>query len=145
MGYEKYKVHRHVFLWDLGGTGNSSTATGVIPIFTIPDTCKILKVSAQVLTAVTGSTAEEVGDGNDVDGYIVDNFAASTGAYPLSAEDATCGVYQKATTAGATDALDVSNSAEAKYYASSDTIDFKISGTATAGKIRFFIDFELVA
>lgn len=145
MGYQKYKVHRHVFLWDMGGTGNSSVATGVIPIFTIPDTCKILKVSAQVLTAVTGSSAEEVGDGNDVDGYLVDNFAASAGAYPASAEDVTCGVYQKATTAGATDAADVSNSAESKYYASSDTVDFKISGTATAGKIRFFIDFELVA
>lgn len=145
MGYQKFEPLRHTFLWDIGGTGDSSTATGVIPIFSAPANCKINKVSAQVLTLVAGSTAEEVGDGTDVDGYLVDNFAAATGSYPPSVEHATCGVFQKASSAGVTDALDVSNSAETLTYTTADTIDFKITGTASAGKIRFLIDFEIVA
>lgn len=145
MGYQKKVPLQHKFLWDLGGTGDSSTATGVIPIFSAPAATLIKSVEAYVLTAVTGSTAEELGDGTDVDGFLVDGFAASTGLYPASAEDANCGVFQKATTAGATDAADVSNSSEVKLYASADTIDFKISGTATAGKILFLVNFEILA
>lgn len=141
MGYQKYKKHRHVYLWDLGGTGQSSAATGTIPIFTAPDNCLIHAVSAQVLTAVTGSTAEELGDGTDVDGYLVDNFAAATGYYPTSPNVATCGAFQFVP--GTTDAAD--RAPEKKLYSSSDTIDFLITGTASAGKIRFFVDFELVA
>jgi hypothetical protein len=53
-------------------------------------------------------------------------------------------VFQKATTAGATDPLDVSNSPEVKLYSSADTIDFAITGTATTGKIRFTVDFEIL-
>lgn len=145
MGYVKGQKSIKKFLWQVGGVGSdcdSNTATGVIPIFTTGANCLIHSVKAHVITLVAGSSAEEVGDGNDVDGFIVDGFAASTGVYPLSAEDATCGAYQKATTAGATDALDVSNSEAKKFYSASDTIDFKISGTASAGKIRFEIEYE---
>lgn len=144
MGYAKGKRLRHTFLWDMGGAGDSATATGVIPIFSAPANCLIHSAQAHVLTAAAGSTAEELGDGTDVDGYLVDNFAAVAGVYPMSAEDVTCGILQKATTAGATDALDVSNSPEKRLYSSADTIDFKLSGTATAGKIRFQIDFEVL-
>lgn len=144
MGYQKRVRLQHKFLWDIGGTGDSSTATGVIPIFSAPANTIVYSVKAEVLTLVAGSTAEEVGDGTDVDGFLVDGFAAATGIYPTSAEAAECGVFQKATTAGATDALDVSNSEEIKVYSSADTIDYKISGTATAGKIRFYVDFEVL-
>ena len=144
MGYPKGQKLRHTFLWDIGGTGDSAVATGVIPIFSAPANCLIHKVMAHVQTLVAGSTAETLGDGADVDGYLLDSFAANAGIYPLSAEDVLIGVYQKATTAGATDPLDVSNSPEMKLYASADTIDYVITGTATAGKIRFDVDFEIL-
>lgn len=144
--YPKRQKLTQTFLWDIGASAGSqsSAATGVIPIFSAPANCVIHKVTANVLTLVAGSTAEEVGDGVDPDGFLIDNFAAATGVYPPSAEHATCGVYQKATTAGATDALDVSNSPELKLYSSADTIDFTITGTATAGKIMFSVEFEVL-
>lgn len=142
--YAKNMVHKHRFLWDvLGGAGHDSkAATGTIPIFSAPAGCKINKVVANTIVAVTGSTAEEVGDGVDPDGYIKDGFAASIAVLPLSAEDALIGAYQQKTTAGATDAADVSNSWESKVYAAADTIDYVITGTATAGKIEFLVEFE---
>lgn len=129
------------FLWDAaGGNGaDSKTLTGVIPIFSAPAHCLIHEVKAEVIAAVTGSSAEEVGDGTDVDGYLVDGFAANTGAYPLSPEDANCGVFQKAATAT------TGNTPEKKFYSAADTIDYKISGTATAGKIRFTVEFEVMS
>lgn len=144
MGFQKGKKQVATFLWDMGGSGDSATATGVIPILSLPANSLVHSVKAHVLTAAAGSTAEEVGDGTDVDGYLVDNFAAVAGVYPASAEDVTCGIMQKATTAGATDALDVSNSPEKKFYSAADTVDYKISGTATAGKIRFYVEFEVL-
>jgi len=142
MGYQKKVKLQHKFQWEVGGVGvDSSTVTGVIPIFSAPAGCLITSAKAYVQTAVTGSTAEELGDGTDVDGYLVDNFAASTGIYPTSVNDATCGVFMKVD--GATDAADAAP--EVKLYASADTIDFKITGTATAGKILFLIDFEVLA
>lgn len=147
MAYQKFKKHYHTFLWDVanGAGADSATATGVIPIFSAPANCLIHSCGANVITAVGGSSAEELGDGTDVDGYLADGFAANAGVYPTSAEDSFCGVFSKATTAGATDALDVSNSLEKKLYSSADTIDWKISGTATSGKVRFFVEFEIVA
>lgn len=143
MGFAKksYQVQR--YLWDFaGGSGSdSSTATGTIQMFSMPANSIVYGVQAYVITAVTGSTAEEVGDGTDVDGFVVDNFAAATGFYPTSAEDATCGVFQKVP--GTTDAADVAP--EYKLYASADTIDYKISGTATAGKILFLVHFAVLA
>lgn len=147
MAYQKFVPLRHVFLWDVtaGAVADSTATSGTIPIFSAPANCLIRSVRAQVLTAVTGATSEILGDGTDTDGYLVDGFAANTGTYPTSAEDVNIGVFMKATTAGATDAADVSNSAEIKVYGSADTIDFVLGGTATAGKIRFYVDFEVVA
>jgi hypothetical protein len=144
---QKRQKLTQTFLWDvLASNGaHSSAVTGVIPIFSAPANCVIHGVKANVLTAVTGSTAEEVGDGVDPDGFLVDNFAAGTGVYPPSAEAATCGVYQKASTAGATDPLDVSNSPELKMYTAADTIDYTITGTATLGKILFSVEFEVLS
>lgn len=144
MGVQKGKKQVATFLWDLGGSGDSAAATGTLAIASLPANSLVHSVRAHVMTAVTGATSEIVGDGTDTDGYLVDGFAANTGVYPLSAEDVNCGIMQKATTAGATDALDVSNSAEKKFYSSADTIDFIIGGTATAGKIRFSVEFEVL-
>ncbi len=146
MGYPKGKKLTHVFLWDfdVSNTGaDSHTATGVIPILSLPANSIVHNVFANVITAVTGSTAEEVGDGTDVDGYLTDGFAANAGVYPVSIRPAAstfAGVFSLVQTAGATDAADVDTVPEQKIYASADTLDYKISGTATAGKIQFVVE-----
>ena len=140
MGYPKRQVLEHRFVWDFaGGLGSdSSTATGTIPVFSAPAKCMVLAAEANVVTAMTGSSAEELGDGSDPNGWLLDGFAASAGFYPTSAATAaSAGVYAQA--AGATDALDVTR--EGKFYSSADTIDFEITGTATAGKVVFIIKF----
>jgi hypothetical protein len=151
MGYQKYKEIEHSFLWDADQTNlaaDSRTLTGVIPIFSAPADCVIKSVQAYVLTLVAGSSAEEVGDGTDVDGFLVDGFAAATGLYPLYVTDASstfAGAFVFDQNAGATDALDVNTVPKDKLYTAADTIDFKITGTATAGKIRFVVKFMRVA
>ena len=148
MGYAKLQKQVDSFLWDVTANArdmDSSATSGVIQMFSMPASTVVHRVWAQVITAVTGATATEVGDGNDVDGFIKTFFGQNTGIYPVSAEDAICGAYQQATTAGATDAADVSNSAEEKLYTSADTIDLKLTGTATAGKIRVFVEFTVLA
>lgn len=143
MGYEKLVRHRKKFLWDVaGGSGSDSSAvTGTVAICSLPAKSFVYAVEAEVITAVTGSTAEEVGDGSDPNGWLLDAFAANAGFYPSSAATAaSAGVYAQA--AGATDALDVCR--EGKLYTSADTIDFEISGTATAGKIRFIVEFAVM-
>ena len=142
MGYEKRKRLTHKFLWDAaaGAGADSSALTGTIPIFSAPANCVIHAARANVLVAVTGSTAEELGDGTDPDGYLVDAFAAATGLSPTSVNDADCGVFMKV--AGATDALDAAP--EEKMYASADTVDYVITGTATSGKILFELEFSVL-
>lgn len=147
MGYPKYKVMTHEFLWDFDTTNldaDSTAATGTIEIFSAPANCLIKSVKAHVLTLVAGSTSEIVGDGNDDNGFLEDGFAAATGVYPLYPQDSAStfvGAYAYDSTDGGTDALDVSKVGKEKLYTSADTIDFKIGGTATAGKIRFFVEF----
>jgi hypothetical protein len=143
MAYKKNERQQVKFLWDFaGGAGaNSSAATGTIALMTAPASSVIHAVKAQVITAVTGATAETVGDAGDVDGYLVDNFAANAGFYPSATNAATNGVYMQA--AGTTDAADVCP--ENKAYSTATAINFILSGTATAGKIQFLIDFEVLA
>lgn len=143
MGYAKYEKHRKRFLWDFAaGTGaDSSASSGTIAICSLPAKSMVYAVEAEVITAVTGATAEEVGDGSDPNGWLLDGFAANAGFYPSSAATAaSAGVYAQA--AGATDAGDVTR--EGKLYTSADTIDFVLSGTATAGKIMFVVEFAVM-
>jgi hypothetical protein len=149
MGYQKFVKLQHKFIWDFAGAAgsSSSTATGTIPIFSAPAKCLILSAGAEVMTAITGSTAEELGDGTDPDGFLVDGFAATAGFYPLYVTDASgtfAGAFTFDQNAGATDALDVNTVPKAKLYSSADTIDFKITGTATAGKVAFIVEFMVV-
>ena len=147
MAFPKKERCRSTYTWDLSGDTNT-TATGTIPFFSAPAACLIHSVSAYVVTAITGSSAEEVGDGTDVDGFLADGFAAVAGYYPLYNNDVATtfvGAFQFDSTAGATDAADVAITPKKKLYASADTIDFKISGTATAGKVIFTVDFEVLA
>lgn len=148
MGFPKNERLTHKILWELNNNdADFSDATGTLAIFSVPAGCVIHSVRANVITAVTGATSEIVGDGSDTNGYIVDGFAAATGVFPLCAQDAATtfvGAYQFNQVAGATDAADVTNVPTGKLYASADTIDFIIGGTATAGKIEFIIEFTRV-
>lgn len=147
MGYAKNVVQTKQYLWDFDATNteaDSHTATGTIQFFSASANCMIKSVTAHVVTAVTGSSAEEVGDGTDVDGFIVDGFAATAGVYPLYVQGVAttfAGAFAFDSQAGATDAADVSIEHKNKFYSSADTIDYKITGTATAGKVRFFVEF----
>jgi hypothetical protein len=137
---------RHHFLWDFDTTNtsaDSTAATGTIVIFSAPANTQIHKVQADVITAVTGATSEIVGDGTDTNGYLEDAFAASAGVYPLYHQDVAttfCGLLQLDSTAGVTDAADVTIQPKDLVYSSADTIDYIIGGTATAGKIRFTVE-----
>jgi predicted aspartyl protease len=133
MGYIKQKEMIHKFVWELNNIfADAYARTGTIPIFNIPANSKVINVEALVDTAITGSTAEILGDGDDDNGYLVDAFAASTGlkqadgAYMIGVHDV---------------ALDVDTRKDDKIYLSADTIDFKITGNATAGKVTFFVTF----
>ena len=147
MGYPKHVMQTAEYLWDFDVTNTAAEShadTGVVAIFSAPANCLVHSVKALVETLVAGATAEEVGDGTDVDGFVVDGFAAATGLFPLYVTDAAstfAGAFTLDQNAGVTDALDVNTVSKDKLYASADTIDYKISGTATAGKIRFFVCF----
>lgn len=144
MGFPKYVELTKKFTWDVAaGIGSDSHAdTGSVTVFSVPANCVVKSVRAFVETGVTGSTAEKVGDGSDDDGWLLDGFAAVAGGYPMSAEDQYAGVYSKAETAGAVDATDVSRSDADKLYSTADSIIYKITGTASAGRITFVVKFE---
>lgn len=149
MGYQIGKKLEEKVLYELGNAdADLSAATGTLTLFSIPANTIIHSVRAWVETAVTGATSEIVGDGTDTNGFLEDGFAASTGVYPLYNQDAAStfvGAYQLDSTDGATDAADVSIVPANKFYATADTIDFIIGGTATAGKIHFFVEFTRLA
>ena len=148
MGFPKRRPLRQEFLWDFDTTNkdaDSTAATGTINILSAPADSLITNVAADVITAVTGSTAETVGDGTDVDGYLLDTFAASIQYVPLNNQDSPRGALVLDSNAGVTDALDVTVTAATNHYTSADTIDYIITGTATAGKIRFIVDFMVLS
>lgn len=147
MGYQKNMVLQKQFLWDADQTNlaaDSRTLTGTIAIFSAPANCAIKSIKAHVITAVTGATSEIVGDGTDTNGFLEDGFAANAGYYPLHVQEVSAtfaGAFTYDSDAGVTDAADVSIVPKDKFYSSADTIDFVIGGTASAGKIRFVVEF----
>lgn len=137
-GRQKHIRQTEQFHWEVGsGSADSSAVTGTTTIFIIPANTVILDVRANIETAVTGSTAETVGDDGDANGYLEDGFAASTGYPKVSALSTVNGAYMY-------EALESGTSTASKFYSSADTLDWVISGTSTAGKIRFFIDYMRV-
>lgn len=110
-------------------------ATGAIELFAIPANTLIKSVKAYVKSAVTGATAEVVGDNDSANGYLIDGFAAATGFFPKSYDATTSatefpGAYQLA---GSSD--------EAKLYTAAKSLLLTLSGTATAGEIDFYIEY----
>jgi len=138
-GFQKFERLTQEFLWDVtsGASADSTASSGTIAIFSIPAGAVIYGVSANVETVVAGSTSEIVGDGDDDNGYLLDAFMNSTGLTPLSNESSDIGVYSVDTTNSGTSTL-------YRFYSSADTIDLVVAGSATAGKVRFFIDFSVL-
>lgn len=120
--FEKDDVHTHTFVWDVAGTGDSKVTAGTIPVFTFPAKIFVKSVHALVETALTGATAAILGDGTATNGFLVDGFAGTAAFY------------------NATGSSKGSYSGE-KYYSAADTMDLTLTGTATAGKIKFSVDY----
>jgi len=112
--------------------------TGVIPLLTFEANSLVMSVKAYVKSAVTGSTAETVGDGTDVDGYLVDGFAAATGFFPKTYAAASAATEFFGAYAAQGDSM------EAKFYNAGDSVDLVLTGTATAGELDFYIDYMVL-
>lgn len=120
--FQKDQVKTHTFVWAIDGSGDSKVVTGTIPVFSFPAKVFVKDVRALVETEVAGSSAETLGDGAAATGFLVDGFAGTVGFY------------------NATGALKGSFVGE-KYYSAADTMDLILTGTASAGKIKFSVDY----
>jgi hypothetical protein len=138
-GYNIGKVQEQQILFSVGDTTADVTsgAAGVHEFFAVPANCAILDVAAYVETALLGSTAAVVGDSNNDDGYLENGFGTVIKYHPEKVKLSTyAGAYQ-----GAVEGASFVKWEGGKYYAAADTLDFKLTGTATVGKIRFFVKF----
>lgn len=139
-GFPKFQRMTQEFLWDVtaGASADSTLSSGTINIFSVPAGTVIFSVNSNVETVVSGSSSEIVGDGGDTNGYLVDGFMNATGLSWATLFVANIGDYLLA------DNSDVASGPAIKFYSSADTIDFIVAGSATAGKVRFFIDFMVM-
>lgn len=110
-------------------------------LMAIPAGTLIKNVYVIVDLAVTGTTAVNVGDDDDNDGY-VPNAAITLGTPALYGHNAKVqGAYLRVETAGATDAADVYVVPNQKYYsATGKEVKLDVTGTWTAGKFRVVIE-----
>lgn len=138
-GYNVGKVQEQQVLFSVGDKDADiqSGAAGVHEFFAIPANVAILDVAAYVETALLGSTAAVVGDGSNDDGYLENGFATVIKYHP---EKVKLSTYAGAYT-GAVEGASFVKWEGGKYYAAADTLDFKLTGTATVGKVRFFVKF----
>ncbi len=92
-------------------------------------------------TAITGTTAINVGDDDNGTGFIASGMSvtlATPGLYGWSAKLA--GAYLRSQTAGATDALDVYVVPNAKFYSTAKSLIMDITTANTAGKFRVIVE-----
>lgn len=101
----------------------------------------ITNVQVIVDTAVTGSTAIDVGDDDDADGFCP-NASLTLGTPGLYCNNAKVqGAYLRVQTAGATDAADIYVVPNAKYYsAAGKEIKLDNTTTNTAGAFRVIVE-----
>lgn len=143
---EKFK---HVHYFKHGGSGDSSGSSedNAAPmvtkdLFTIPDYVLIEKAYVLVDVAITGTTAIDVGDDDDADGYVpaASITLGTPGVYGWDAKNA--GAYMRIQTAGATDAADIYVVPNAKYYADVTAKELKVAFTtdSTAGRLRVVVE-----
>lgn len=101
----------------------------------------ITNVSVIIDTAVTGSTAVDVGDDDDADGFCP-TASLTLGTPGLYCHNAKVrGAYQRVETAGATDAADIYVVPNMKYYsAAGKEIKLDNTTTNTAGAFRVIVE-----
>ncbi len=109
------KPFTHVYEWTV-----DEGVTGVIPVLSMPAKTLIRKVDVYTQTITSGASAMTLGDA-DADGFMIDGFKGTVGAY--SGTGSLKGAFEGY-----------------KFYSSADTIDLTITGTASAGKIKFVIE-----
>ena len=95
----------------------------VFEVLYIPAKTLVLGVQYQVLTAEGGTLTFDIGDGDDVDGYIDGANGNTLGS----------GFTTLSLTAGTPDT--VTGYSNGKYYAAADTIDIKLLNAADAAVI----------
>ena len=90
-------------------------------------------------TAVTGSTALDIGDDDDADGFVptASITLATPGLYGWNAKVA--GAYLRVQTAGVTDPADVYVVPNAKYYSAAKSMLLDNTTANTAGKFRVVV------
>ncbi len=95
-----------------------SGAGATTAIFTVQKGDRVVSLIARVDVAEVGSTTVEVGDGDDVDGYMIDTALTATGMQQGDGAyfSGQCG----------------------KAYAAQDTIDVKIVGTPSPQPVAVF-------
>lgn len=139
--FRNEKFQKVVYL-EHGGAGDGSSEQAPLPIadgdlFAIPAGMVIEKAYLIVDTAVTGTTAIDVGDDDDPNGFVADGALTlgTPGMYGWDVKAA--GAYLRIETAGATDATDIYVVPNAKYYsATGKEAKIDVTGASTAGKIR---------
>lgn len=110
-------------------------------IMAIPADSVVTNVYVVIDTAITGSTAIDIGDDDSANGFVptASLTLATPGMYGWDAKAK--GSYLRVQTAGATDAGDIYVVPQAKYY-SAGTKSVKLDNTTanTAGKFRVVIE-----
>jgi hypothetical protein len=129
-----------------GGTGSgeslqSPAALADGDLWSIPAGTVVTKVYVVVDTAITGTTALNVGDDDDNDGF-TPTASVTLGTPAMYGWDAkTAGAYLRVQTAGATDALDIYVVPNAKYYsAAGKEVKLDTTTASTAGAARVVIE-----
>lgn len=147
MSFSKEKFQKVVH-YEHGGKGDGSgrsadNAKTIVDgdVMAIEAGMVIENVYVLIDTAVTGSTALDLGDDDDADGFVptASITLGTAGMYGWDAKAA--GAYLRVQTAGATDAADIYVVPQAKYYAASGKeVKLDVTGSSTAGKFRVVVE-----
>lgn len=124
-----------------GKSAGNAKAIADTDIMAIEAGTLITGVSVIVDTAITGSSAIDVGDDDDADGFCptASLTLATPGLYCQNAK--VRGAYLRVSTAGATDALDIYVVPNMKYYsAAGKEIKLDNTTTNTAGAFRVVVE-----
>ena len=148
--FKKEKFVKEIFLAH-GGTGDGSSSSNPLPLvdvdaMAIPAGLLVDKVYAIVDVALAGTSALEIGDDDDADGFVpsASITVGTAGMYGWDAKNA--GAYLRIQTAGATDAADIYVVPNAKYYsAEGKEVKLNFTGTSSAGSMRVVVEGHLLS
>ena len=114
-------------------------------LWAIPAGTLITRVYVAADTVITGSTALDIGDDDDPNGFFdggVSGYEGATFAVDLYGYNAkVSGAYMRVETAGGTDAADIDVVPNGKYYAAAGKeVKLDITTACTAGRLRVIIE-----